>query len=58
MNFITNILKVNLMLNCCLLLQTAYKIKTEEVYEDFYQNKNVFDFSDYPWNLKLFYPAN
>ena len=46
------------MLNCCLLLQIAYKIKTEEVYEDFYQNKNVFDFSDYPWNSKLFDPAN
>ena len=27
-----------------------YEIKTEDVYEDFYQNKDLFDFSDYPVN--------
>ena len=26
----------------------VYEIKTEHVYEDFYQDKNLFDFSDYP----------
>ena len=25
-----------------------YEIKTEDIYEDFYQDKNLFDFSDYP----------
>ena len=27
-----------------------YETKTEDVYEDFYQDKNLFDFSDYPLN--------
>ena len=26
----------------------VYEIKTENVYEKFYQDNNVFDFSDYP----------
>ena len=26
----------------------VYKIKTEDVYEDFYGDKGLFDFSDYP----------
>ena len=26
----------------------VYEIKTEDVCEDFYQEKNLFDFSDYP----------
>ena len=36
----------------------VYEIKTEEVYEDLYQNKNLFDFSDYPLNSKFFDPVN
>ena len=36
----------------------VYEIKTEDVYEDFYQDKNLFDFSDYPLNSKLFDPVN
>ena len=43
------------MLNCCLLVQT---IKTEDVYEDFCEDKNLFDFSDYPLDSKFFDPAN
>ena len=35
-----------------------YEIKTEDVYEDFYQDKNLFDFSDYPLDSKLFNPVN
>ena len=34
------------------------EIKTEDVYEDFYQDKNLFDFSDYPLNSTFFDPAN
>ena len=32
----------------------VYEIKTEDVYEDFYQGKNLFDFSDYPLHSKFF----
>ena len=32
----------------------VYEIKTEDVCEDFYQNKNLFDFSDYPLDSKFF----
>ena len=35
-----------------------YEIKTEDVYEDFYQNKNLFDFSDYLSNSKFFDSIN
>ena len=36
----------------------VYEIKTKDVYEDFYQDKNLFDFSDYPLNSKFFDPVN
>ena len=36
----------------------VYEIKTEDVYEDFYQDKDLFDFSDYPLVSKFFDPAN
>ena len=36
----------------------VYELKTEDVYEDFYQDKNLFDFSDYPLNSKFFDPVN
>ena len=31
----------------------VYEIKTEDVYEDFHNDKNLFDFSEYPQHLKL-----
>ena len=36
----------------------VYEIKVEDVYEDFYEDKNLFDFSDNPFDLKFFDPAN
>ena len=33
------------------------EIKTEDVYEDFYEDKNLFNFSDYPLKSKFFAPA-
>ena len=36
----------------------VYEIKTEDVYEDFYQDKSLFDFSDYPLDSKFFDPVN
>ena len=36
----------------------VYEVKTEGVYKDFYQNNNLFDFSDYPLDSKFFDLAN
>ena len=36
----------------------VYEIKTEDVYEDFYGEKNLFNFSDYSLNSSFFDPAN
>ena len=32
----------------------VYEIKTNDIYEDFYEDKNLFDFSDYPRDSKFF----
>ena len=31
----------------------VYAIETDDVYEDFYENKNFFDFTDYPQDSKM-----
>ena len=36
----------------------VYEIKRKDVYEDFYGDKNLFHFSDYPLNSKFFDPVN
>ena len=36
----------------------VYEIKIEDVYEDFYEETNLFDFSDYPLDSKFFDPVN
>ena len=36
----------------------VYEIKAVDVYDDFYRDKNLFDFSDYTLNSKFFDPAN
>ena len=36
----------------------VYEIKTEDVYEDFYLDKDLFDSSDYPVKSKFFDPKN
>ena len=36
----------------------VYQIKAEDIYDDFYKVKNLFDFSDYPLNSKFFDPVN
>ena len=36
----------------------VYEIATDDVHEDFYENKNLFDFSDYPEDSKFFDPVN
>ena len=35
----------------------TYGIKTDDVYEDFYENKDFFDFSNYPKDLKFYHPS-
>ena len=55
MSFITNTLKQNIMF--IYYLQTdslVYEIETNGVYENFYRDKNLFDFSDYPEDSKFF----
>ena len=34
------------------------EIETEDVYEDFDEDKNLFDFSDYPRDSKFSVPVN
>ena len=36
----------------------VYETETDDVYEDFYKDKNLFDFSDYPQDSKFFDPVN
>ena len=36
----------------------VYEIKTKDVYEDFYQDKHLFHFSDYPLDSKFIDPVN
>ena len=36
----------------------VYELKTEDIYENVYQDKNLFDFSNYPLNSKFFDPVN
>ena len=36
----------------------VYEIKTEDVHEGFYQDKYLFDFSEYPLDSKFFDPVN
>ena len=36
----------------------VYEIKTEDVHEDFYRDKDLFDFSNYALNSNFFDPAN
>ena len=36
----------------------VYEIKTKNVYENFYSDKDLFDFSHYPLNSKFFDPVN
>ena len=36
----------------------VYEIEKNDVYKDFYEDKNLFDFSDYPQNSKFFDPVN
>ena len=36
----------------------VYGIETNDVYEDFYDDKDVFDFTDYPKDSEFFDPVN
>ena len=36
----------------------TYEIKTEDIYKDFYKDKNLYDFSDYPEDSKFYDPSN
>ena len=36
----------------------VYETETDDIYEDFYKNKNLLDFSDYLEDSKYFDPVN
>ena len=36
----------------------VYEIEADGIYKDIYEDKNLFDFGDYPENLKCFDPVN
>ena len=36
----------------------VYEIKSEDVYEEFFKHKDLFDFSNHPKDSKFFDPAN
>ena len=55
MPFITTLLKNILMLNCYLLTDSlTCELKSEDVYEEVFKQKHLFDFSNYPKDSKLF----
>ena len=59
MTSITALLKNTLTVNCYLLTHSlAYEIKSEDVYEEFFKHKHLFDFSNYPNDSKFFDPIN
>ena len=59
MTFITTSLKEVLMLNCYLLTDSlTYEIRSEDVCEEFFKHKHLFDLSNYPKDSKFFDPVN
>ena len=36
----------------------TYELKREDIYEDFYKDKDLFDFSNYPEDSKFYDPSN
>ena len=48
------------MLNCYLLTKTVftYEIKSEDVYEEFFKHKHLFDCSNYPKDSQFFDETN
>ena len=58
MIFTTILLRRILMLNYCSLIQTVWLTKPENVYEDFFKWKDLFDFSNYSKDSRFFDNAN
>ena len=57
-DFHCNFIKKTLMPNCCLLIQTVLLMKSEDVYEEFFKDKHLFDFSNFSKDFKFFDPVN
>ena len=59
MTSITALLKNTLTVNCYLLTHSlTCEIKSEDVYEEFFKHKHLFDFSNYSEDSKVFDPTN
>ena len=57
-DFHYNFIKKTLMLNCCLLIQTVLLMKSQDVHEEFFKDKHLFDFSNFSKDFKFFDPVN
>ena len=53
MNFIANIFKENVLIHYLQTQIVQFMKLKQDVSEDFYKNKNLFDFSDYPKDLNF-----
>ena len=59
MTSITTLLKNILRPNCFTDADSlTYEIKSEDVYEEFFKHKRLFDLSNYPKDSKFFDPVN
>ena len=58
MTSITNLLKTNLMLNRYLMIQVVLRMKSEEVYEESFKRKRLFEFSNFSRDFKFYYNKN
>ena len=58
MTSITNLLKTNLMLNRYLMIQAVLRMKSKDVYEEFFKRKRLFEFSNFSRDFKFYYNKN
>ena len=58
MNFIISMSKYNTKLLSTDTDSLVYEIEAEDVYENFYEDRGLFGFSDYPRDSKIFDPVN
>ena len=58
MTSITNLLKTNLMLNRYLMIQAVLRMKSKDVYEEFFKRKRLFEFSNFLRDFKFYYNKN
>ena len=53
-DFHYNFIKKSLMLNCCLLTQTVLRVKSKDVCENFFKQKQLLDFRNVLKDTKFY----